>query len=89
MVYEFIIPIEKSEETEIFIKKMYCLKCKERGGCSSKHNLPVIEEGYHFDIVSCVCSNCSETFDLKFFNENSFTNHVLKQTIAGYGYKTD
>ena len=88
MVYEFIIPVDKSEDTEVYIKKMYCLNCRERGGCYSKHNMPIIEEGYHFDIISCECSKCSSTFDLKFFNENSFTNQTLKEIMTDPKYST-
>ncbi len=86
MVYEFIIPVEKSADVEIFIRKMYCVECKESSGCFSKHKMPIIEEGYHFDIVTCECSKCSATFDLKFFNPNSIINRTLKDITEEYSY---
>ncbi len=81
MVYEFIIPIEQSEDAKYFIKKMYCLKCRESGGCYPQHCMPLIEDGYHYDIISCECSKCCGTFDLKFFNQNSFNNQTLKKLV--------
>lgn len=82
MVFDLIIPIENSEESESYIKKMYCLKCRERGGCYPKHNYPIIENGYQYDVISCECSKCSGKFDLKFFNLNSYTNLLLKQKLS-------
>ena len=77
MAYGYIIPIDKSEDVEPFINKMFCLNCKETSGCYSKHKLPIIEDGYHFDLVFCECSKCTGTFELKFFNRNTFVNRNL------------
>ena len=84
MSYDFIVPIESHEEAKNYIRKMYCKNCKEQGGCYPVHNFPIIENGYHYDVVSCECSKCSESFDMKFFNQNSYPNFILKENKNKY-----
>ena len=85
----FIVPIDNELEVQFYVSKMYCLNCKERGGCSVTEKRDAIENVYHYEIVTCLCKKCSSQFNVTFFNTSSKINKKLKDLQKIYSYNFD
>ncbi|MBY8999662.1 MAG: hypothetical protein KGD64_01985 [Candidatus Heimdallarchaeota archaeon] len=75
---QFIVPIDFKEEKEEFVKKMFCLNCKERGSVAIEIFKDVIDEGFHYEVARCICDKCNGSFEVNFFPTSSRINAKIK-----------
>ena len=67
MSSKYIVPVDSEEEEIEYVKNMYCINCKEKGGMGMEIFKDVIEEGYHYKVARCVCDRCNRSFEVTFF----------------------